>query len=127
MEEIKNVTELMKRMKNPLDNEELYYKLFDIVYQSEGPGFKFSQIFNYDLNTEKKYINEYGLKANYSLMKMQISILIKHIEKMTENEFQNYITAKLSNRAPSQKKDKYIKYLQKLHDLTFDEWREILK
>ena len=69
----------------------------------------------------------YPLKALYSLMKLRAGIIKNNIESMDENEFQNYLTAHLNNNAPSNQKEPYIKYFERLQDLQFDEWVEKLK
>ena len=125
MDEIKNITELSKRMMNPLDNDELYYKAFDISYK--GASRKFSQCFDYDLNSENKDTKTYPAKAIYSLMKLRVGIIKNNIENMDENEFQKYLTAKLNNNAPSKQKEPYIKYFERLQNLQFDEWVEKIK
>lgn len=116
MKNITNIKELENRSISPIENEEF----IDLVFRANYPttaGTKFSEQFDYNLNSKNKDINYYW-KVSYNFMVLKSKMFYRNLIMMNDEQ--------ITQLGSDLQKDELLKYFERLKNMSYEEYIDII-
>ena len=115
---INSINELEQRLISPLENEKFIDLIFKVNYPPTTGGTKFSEQFNYNLNSQNKDIN-YFYRVTYNFIRLKSKMFYNNLKMM------NYEDVKKIVKGIT--KDKLLQYFDKLQNMSLEEYNEMIQ